>query len=192
MTTPFYTQLDRAQRRGREISRALLFGQQSAVKTGKVPLMRCVAIVLLGLFIIYPISAEIPAGPTGTTIIPALAEDMNQKVPAEIVDPDNWTVVAATSSLNPAATRQTRLTLNKYRGYGLGGRLTSPTGRQLPFKRLARISIYKDGVLWKTMRACGMGFYRLRNWPLPKGTYEARFSGQDNLLPSVSRQVIIG
>ncbi len=153
--------------------------------------IRPVVTLLLALLLVYPTCAESATGLTGPTIIPLPAESMNLVVPLEIVNRVNETVVYETNTLNPAATRQTRLTLNKYRGYGLGGRLTSLSGTQLPFKRLARISIYKNGVLWKTLRACGKGFYRLSHWPLQSGTYEARFSGQDNLLPSVSRQVIV-
>jgi hypothetical protein len=189
---PRYTQLYRALCDGKIPPCARLFDKEMAEMTGKVSMGRFVMVVLLGLLIVYPVGAEIPAGSSGTTAIHPLADELNQKFIQEIVDPDNGTVMSGTISLAPVAMRQTRLTLNKYKGYGLGGRLTSVTGKQLPFRRLARISIYKEGMLWKTIRACGMGFYRFRHWPLSKGTYEARFAGQDNLLPSVSRQIIVG
>ncbi len=94
--------------------------------------------------------------------------------------------------LDIATGKSTKLTLFKYRGYGLGGRLTSLSGNQLQFQRLARINVTKNGQAWKTVRACGKGYYRIRNWPLAKGTYQAAFYGQDNLLPCASRLIVVG
>ncbi len=94
--------------------------------------------------------------------------------------------------LDVATGKSTKLTLFKYRGYGIGGRLTSLSGNQLQFQRLARINVTKNGQAWKTVRACGKGYYRIRHWPLAKGTYQAAFYGQDNLLPCASRLIVVG
>ena len=102
-------------------------------------------------------------------------------------------IATGTDRTSGAANVPTRLTLKKVRMIGFTGRLTAADGTSLVFSKRAKISLYKNGLLRRNTSACGMGYYLFKSrWPLPKGTYQTRFEGQDTLDHATSRQVSIG
>ncbi len=91
-----------------------------------------------------------------------------------------------------SGTIPTRLTLKQVRMIGLTGRLTGTAGQSLAFSRPAKISLYRNGVLRRNTTACGMGYYLFKiRWPLPRGSYQTRFWGQDELIETASRKLSI-
>lgn len=91
------------------------------------------------------------------------------------------------------ATIPTKLTLKQVRMIGFTGRLTGTAGQSLAFTKLAKISLYRNGVLKRSTTACGKGYYLFKTrWPLPRGSYQTRFEGQGALNESASRKLSIG